>query len=395
MDRGGGQAKTGNPPDRFRELLEAAPDAILEVDRDGRITLVNRAAESVFGYSRDELLGHPVELLLPEDLRAAHAHHRSGYAEQPKRRPMNTGLALEGRRKDGARFPAEISLSPAVSEDGFRVTAIVRDVTERKRAGERLRSIQERRACNLAASNRELERRNQEIELANYRKDEFFRSMSHELRTPLHTVIGFSELLAEQTDGPLNPRQQRMVDQVRRDALHLLELVNEVLDLSRFENGPPQLRPETFDLAGPLEETAASVRPWGWAKSVAITTRVEAPRSVHTDRLRLKQILYNLLSNAVKFTPEGGRVAVEALRRGEWMEIAVIDNGIGIPREEQAAVFEMFYQARHSAGVPGGSGLGLSITKQLVEEQGGRLWLDSELGKGSRFSITLPVPDEA
>ncbi|HVW85876.1 MAG TPA: PAS domain S-box protein, partial [Bryobacteraceae bacterium] len=210
---------------RFRELLDAAPDAIIEVDREGRIVLLNPFTEKMFGYGREELQGKPLELLLPDDLRAIHALHRARYWTQPVTRPMGMGLSLHGKRKDGALFPVDISLSAVQCDEGFRVTAIIRDVTDRRQTETRLQALREEYT-------RDLELRNQEIERANRLKSEFLANMSHELRTPLHTVIGFSELLLEEAKGPLNSDQKRFVGHIHKDAHHLLALINEVLDLS-------------------------------------------------------------------------------------------------------------------------------------------------------------------
>ncbi len=370
---------------RFRELLEAAPDAIIEVDREGRIVLLNLVTEKMFGYKREDLLGKPVELLVPEAIRAAHVRYREGYWNHPATRPMGSGLTLEGCRKDGTRFPVEISLSPVHSEEGLRITAVIRDTSERKRTEDQLRAMRENYT-------RELELRNRDVERANQLKSEFLASMSHELRTPLHTVIGFAELLGEELEGPLNEKQKRFIGHIHKDSMHLLELINDVLDLSKIEAGRLRLHREVFDVGACIEETLASIRPAAAAKSIPIESDIAVSTAIHADRVRLKQILYNLLSNAVKFTTERGRIRLEAHHEGEMLEISVIDTGIGIPRDQQEAIFDKFYQVGATTkGVREGTGLGLAITKALVEEHGGRMFLSSDIGKGSTFTFTIAI----
>lgn len=381
---------------RFRALLEAAPDAIIEIEREGRIVLLNKATEQLFGYTREELLGKPVETLIPSGVRAEHRAHRNAYWASPTTRPMGTGLKLEGQRKDGSRVPVEISLSPVQFEGGFRVSAIIRDVSERRLAEEQLRAVQADYTEELAAKNRELELRNEEVERANHLKSEFLSGMSHELRTPLHTIIGFTELLEEELEGPLNEKQQRFVRHIHKDSQHLLALINDVLDLSKIESGRLELQPELFALAEALDETVSSLRPRAEAKSIHIETNVPRPVDIYADRLRFKQILYNLLSNAVKFTPEGGRVWIEVTDRGAFVEVMVSDTGIGIPLSEQEAVFDKFYQVgQRQAGGHEGTGLGLAITKHLVEQHGGALRLHSDPGKGSQFTFSIPTVETA
>jgi PAS domain S-box-containing protein len=377
--------ETRKADERFRELLEAAPDAIIEVDREGTIVLLNRVTEQMFGYSREELLGGRVEILIPNDLRGAHVQHRGAYWNHPSTRNMGSGLKLEGQRNDGSRFPVEISLSPVRSEDGFRVTAIIRDVSERKRSEDHLHAIQERYT-------QELELRNREIERANRLKSEFLASMSHELRTPMHTIIGFSELLGEELKGPLNSDQKRFVDHIHKDSLHLLDLINDILDLSKIEAGRLELRREVFDAPVAIEEVLASIRPQGSAKSIQIESRLEVSTPIEADRVRFKQVLFNLLSNAMKFTPEGGSVVVAGAVRGASLEISVMDTGIGIPSEEHESVFDKFYQVSATTkGVREGTGLGLAITRRLIEAHGGKIWVESEPGKGSTFTFLLPM----
>ncbi|MGA7237581.1 MAG: PAS domain S-box protein [Bryobacteraceae bacterium] len=381
---------------RFRELLEAAPDAILEVDSRGRIVLMNAVAENLTGYSREELLGQSIEILTPEELRVRHAGHRAGYWAHPMLRPMGTGLDLHVQRKDGTRTPVEISLSPLTYDGEKRVTAVIRDVTERKRSERQLRDMHEQFTADLTAANKELEARNRQIESANRLKTEFVASMSHELRTPLHTIIGFAELLSEEIEGPLNEKQRRFVGHIHRDSLHLLELINDILDLSRIEAGRLDLRPEVFDIASAIEEVMATIRPQAAAKSLNLEGAFAQEISIRADRVRFKEVLYNLLSNAVKFTAEGGSIRVETFVREQFAEISVSDTGVGIPAIEQGAVFDKFYQVGATTrGLKEGTGLGLAIAKQLVEAHGGRIWLSSEAGKGSRFSFTMPLEERS
>lgn len=373
---------------RFRELLEAAPDAILEVDRDGRIMLLNPVTEKMFGYEREELVGQPVEMLISGGAREGHVRHRENYWRNPTARPMGSGFTMEGRRKDGSTFPVDISLSPVHSEDGQRVTAVIRDISERRLAEDRIRALQENYT-------RELEFRNRDVERANRMKSEFLASMSHELRTPLHTVIGFAELLAEELEGSLNEKQKRFVYHIQKDSVHLLELINDILDLSKIEAGRLRIEREVFDIAACIEEAIESIRPGAAAKSIALETEIASAPAILADRVRVKQILYNLLSNAVKFTREDGRIRVE-MRNVEtttgdsFIQVSVADTGIGIPREKQEAIFDKFYQlGATTKGVREGTGLGLPITKALIELHGGRIWVNSEPGKGSRFTFTL------
>lgn len=379
---------------RFRRLLEAAPDAIIEVDREGRIVLHNAVTEKLFGYSRDELFEKGVETLIPGYLRSRHREHRASYLVHPVTRPMGEGLTLVGQRKDGSQFPVEISLSPLESEDGLRVTAVIRDVSERQRAQEEKRAMNEQFTRALSEKNQQLELRNQEVERANRLKSEFLASMSHELRTPLHTIIGFSQLLAEGTHGALNEKQQRFLDHVRQDSKHLLELINDILDLSKVEAGELELFPESFDFTAALEEVLSSLQTVAGAKEIHIENRAVAKSCIYAERVRFTEVLYNLLSNAIKFTPASGSVWVDAAIEDGFLHISVTDTGVGIPPNEHEAIFSKFYQIGSTTkGVREGTGLGLAITKRLVELHGGKIWVESQPGEGSRFSFTIPLGD--
>jgi PAS domain S-box-containing protein len=366
--------------ENLRVLLEVAPDAVVTVDDQGKIVMVNAQTEKLFGYRRNELLGEKVEKLIPEKVRQGHSHHRQGYSSKPHPRAMGAGLELNGLRKDGTEFPVEVSLSPIHTSEGFRVISSIRDVSERKKTQ---RQIEQQ--------NRELELRNREVERATKMKSKFLASMSHELRTPLNAIVGFSDLLAEGTPGQLNDKQKRFVDHIKQGSAHLLQLINDILDLSKIEAGQLELHSEDFQVSDALPEVLSTIRPLAMAKNILVEQIVATQTPVHADRVRFKQILYNLLSNAVKFTPKGGSVSIECSETGNRVSLSVTDTGIGIRPEDQRMIFEEFRQVEGgSAAAQQGTGLGLAITKRLVEQQGGQISVQSELGKGSRFSFTLP-----
>jgi signal transduction histidine kinase/CheY-like chemotaxis protein/HAMP domain-containing protein len=290
---------------------------------------------------------------------------------------------------------------------------IVGDIEARDRAEAEVRTLNEelehrveKRTAELGAANEELEafatqieQQNRELELrrceaerATQLKSAFLASMSHELRTPLNAILGFSELMEEQVGGQLNEKQQRWLVHIRTAGKHLLQLINDILDLSKIESGQLSLSQEDFKLADALPEVLSIIKPLAMAKKVEIDSTIQNDLLVYADRTRLKQVVYNLLSNAVKFTLAGGRVQIESWSDSKFVTLSVTDTGIGIRPEDQEVVFEEFRQVGESTrGTKEGTGLGLAIAKRLIERQGGRIWLESELGKGSRFSFTLPL----
>ena len=246
------------------------------------------------------------------------------------------------------------------------------------------------RTIQLAVANKELDLRNREVERATKMKSKFLASMSHELRTPLNAIVGFSDLLAEGTPGQLNDKQRRFVNHIKQGSAHLLQLINDILDLSKIEAGQLELRSEEFLVTDALPEVLSTIHPLAMAKNIGVEQKVESKSLVKADRVRFKQILYNLLSNAVKFTPRGGRIAIESVDHWDFVRVSVTDSGIGIRPEDQKVIFDEFRQIEGSADGPHeGTGLGLAITKRLVEQQGGQISVESELGKGCRFTFTL------
>ena len=244
----------------------------------------------------------------------------------------------------------------------------------------------------LIAQQQELLEKSREVEAASQAKSEFLAHMSHELRTPLNVIIGFSQLMLDKMPGEVNEEQKKCLTDILGGGEHLLSLINDTLDLSRIESGTLKLQLTDATLSEVIEPLARTMKPILTPRKQSLDIEIEKGLPpVHADKAKLKQVLFNLLSNATRFTPDGGKLKIEAVRKNDWCQVSVVDNGIGIKQEDQERIFEPFYQLDNPlTKEKTGTGLGLALAKQIVERHGGKLWVESEYGKGSRFSFTIP-----
>ncbi|NUP13014.1 MAG: response regulator [Polyangiaceae bacterium] len=364
-------------------VIHSALDPIVSMDERGMITEFNPAAELVFGRSRADTMGKELaSIMIPERWREAHRQGLARYIQTGEGPVVGKRLELTALRADGTEFPIEVAIVSTPLRDGSPAfTGFLRDLTGRKRAeATRVRSL-------------ELEGQNRRIQEASRLKSEFLANMSHELRTPLNSIIGFAELLHDGEVDPNSAEHKEFLGDILRSGRHLLQLINDVLDLAKVEAGKLEFHPETVNLAALVQEVCSILRTTAAAKRIVLALEIDSRIGpLFIDAARLKQVLYNYLSNAIKFTPEGGRVAIVATEDGlEGFRLEVIDTGIGIAGDDLAKLFTEFQQLDAGAAKRhGGTGLGLALTKRLVEAQGGTIGVQSEPGRGSTFWVVLP-----
>jgi PAS domain S-box-containing protein len=347
--------------EKFRLAVELCPSGMVMIDRIGKIVMVNTEVERLFGYRRDELMGRPVDMLVPERLRGHHMRHRHAFMREPEARRMGSGRELFGLRKDGTEFPVEIGLSSIHAREEQLVLSVIVDISERKRM-ERL-------------------------------KDDFVSTVSHELRTPLTSIAGSLGLLAGGAAGNLPDPATRLLTIAQTNSQRLVRLINDILDIEKMESGQIVFNFKRVEARSLVEQAMEGNR--GFAEGYGVRLRLDTAAVagiVRADPDRLSQVVTNLLSNAIKFSPKDAEVVVAVEHCGAGVRISVRDYGAGIPAEFKPHIFEKFAQADASnARQKGGTGLGLSIVKQIVTRLGGKVGFDDAPGGGSIFYVELPA----
>ncbi len=378
---------------RYRDLFNRAPIPYEETDCDGVVTHFNQAVCTLLKCTPDQVLGRTAwDFVAPDQQDAFRAAMLERIDTGQEHGPFECDYMLE----DGSRIAVEIRETITRNEQG-RVTGVCRsllDVTERNLAAIAARKV-EQYAMELRNKNEQLRRALDAARSATEAKSRFLASVSHELRTPLNGIIGFSEMMHDGRLGPVSEDQKDIMGDILVSARHLLQLINDILDLSKVEAGKMEFRPEPVELGALVGEVRDIVRTLAEKKSIILLTDVPDGLNAVIDPGRFKQVLYNYLSNAVKFTGEGGRITVRISLAGEGrFRLDVADTGTGISAAEIARLFQEFQQLPNSRKAGQGTGLGLALTRHIVEAQGGTVGVESEIGRGSVFSAVLPISAE-
>ncbi|MDH3337881.1 MAG: PAS domain S-box protein [Gammaproteobacteria bacterium] len=352
----------------FRTLLESAPDAMIIVDTTGEIVLVNGQTERMFGYARDELLGNKIEMLLPERIRSLHVEHRGKFYGSPGIRPMGAGLELVGLRQDGSEFPVEISLSPVETAGGTFVSSVIRDVTNRKRMEQQIIAAQEA------------------AERANKANSAFLAAASHDLRQPVQALSLLNGALRRTVK---DERALEMIESQDHSLTAMTNLLNSLLDISRLDAGVVTPEFEEFPMQRLVDRLSPEFARQARHKGLEFTS-CACQSMVRSDPNLLSEIIQNLVGNAIRYT-EQGKVALDCVERDGHCSIVIEDTGIGISKDQQQDIFKEFHQVKSRGGSKEGFGLGLAIVKRLTELLGHSIDVESDLGSGSRFTVSMPV----
>ncbi|HVO01044.1 MAG TPA: PAS domain S-box protein [Candidatus Cybelea sp.] len=364
----------------LRAVIDTTVDAMVIIDRGGAIRVFNLAAQKLFGYAPREVVGRNVSVLMPPGDRERHDGYMHHYQETGEARIIGIGREVVGQRRDGSTFPLELAVGEIKGRDDFAYVGVLRDLTQHKRSTEALVEARAR------------------AERANMAKTEFLSRMSHELRTPMNAILGFAQLLRLSGAGALTQEQtEDYLDSIIAPAEHLTQLIDDILDLTRIEIGRLRVARETVNLADAVASALTMAQPMAQRFGVSIFNRcVERSGSpcVTADPIRLRQCIVNLLTNAIKYNRSPGRVLVDFApldgEGGEFVRLTVEDSGVGIPEDRFGELFKPFSRLHEALEHVEGAGIGLAVTRQLIEAMGGSVTAESEVGRGSRFHLDLP-----
>jgi len=356
----------------FRVLIEAAPDAMVIVDDAGEIAIVNGQTEKMFGYDRKEMLGNKIEMLLPDRIRKSHVGHRAGFANSPALRPMGIGMELVGQRKNGTEFPVEISLSPVKTEKASFISSVIRDVTDRKRMEKEIIAAQ------------------QAAERANKANSAFLAAASHDLRQPVQALSLLNGALRRTVK---DERALEMIESQDHSLTAMTNLLNSLLDISRLDAGAVIPEFEEFPMQRLIDRLSAEFARQAQHKGLEFTSS-PCGAVVRSDPNLLSEIIQNLVSNAIRYTDKG-KVELNCCKGDGSCSIEVRDTGIGIGKDQQEAIFKEFHQVKPKGGSKEGFGLGLAIVSRLADLLRHDIEVESDIGKGSCFRVTLPTVDHS
>lgn len=387
---------------RFEALFNSASMGIIVVNGKGEIVMSNHFANKLFGYNEAEIIAEKLEKLIPQRYHHAHVKHRDGYVERPQARTMGLGMTLSALRKDGSEFPVEISLGHFETEESKYVIAFVSDITKRQESEAEIRKLNTSLEEKVARRTEELQKTLIELQASkdnltqslekekevNDLKSRFVSMASHEFRTPLSTILSSISLLAKYETTEEQAKRDKHIDRIKSSVKTLTDILNEFLSLGKIEEGKVDVHFESFDLnafiQGVINEMNVLLK-----NGQELIHVSQGSTICYSDASLLKHVLINLVSNAIKFSPDNTTITIETLFQEDQIQIKVIDQGMGIPEQDQIHLFERFFRATNVTNIQG-TGLGLHIVGRYIELLNGKITYESHLDTGSIFCIALP-----